>query len=186
MPELVSAAADLLPGVVDPAGALGEGPHWEIVVSPGGLRVRTRDYVRGDRDYERQLRHHQADVDIRARARRRGRGDGRGLPTRGRIVAWSRRSRANLVARLSDLDYTRLYGRYLTCSDCGTDYPEQLDRSPARRSRRAMLVDRSGRLPAMLTLTYPGDWLTVAPDAETVKRHFWALCKRYYERLGER
>jgi hypothetical protein len=48
-----------------------------------------------------------------------------------------------------------------------------------------MLVDRSGRLPAMLTLTYPGDWLTVAPDAETVKRHFWALCKRYQRAWGE-
>jgi hypothetical protein len=31
----------------------------------------------------------------------------------------------------------------------------------------------------MLTLTYPGDWLTVAPDGETVKRHFNALAKRY-------
>jgi hypothetical protein len=31
----------------------------------------------------------------------------------------------------------------------------------------------------MITLTYPGDWVTVAPTAETVKRHLWALCKRY-------
>jgi hypothetical protein len=36
----------------------------------------------------------------------------------------------------------------------------------------------------MLTLAYPGDWLTVAPDAETVKRHFWALCKRYQRAWG--
>jgi hypothetical protein len=40
-------------------------------------------------------------------------------------------------------------------------------------------------LPAMLTLTYPGDWLTVASDAATVKRHFWALCKRYERTWGE-
>ncbi len=39
------------------------------------------------------------------------------LPTRGTIYAWSRRSRARLVARLSDLDYTRLYGRHRTCTD---------------------------------------------------------------------
>jgi len=31
----------------------------------------------------------------------------------------------------------------------------------------------------MLTLTYPGDWLTFAPTAETVTDHFAALCKRY-------
>jgi hypothetical protein len=37
----------------------------------------------------------------------------------------------------------------------------------------------------MLTLTYPGDWLTVAPDGETVKRHFTALAKRYERTWGE-
>jgi hypothetical protein len=184
-PELVSAAADLFPAVVEPAGALAEGPRWEVVVSPGVLRVRSRDYARADRAYERALRHHQADVNIRAAIVAEGEDIADGLPTRGRIVGWSRRSRANLVARLSDLDYTRLYGRYSTCSDCGTDYSERLDRCPACRSPRSVSADRSGRLPAMLTLTYPGDWLSVAPDAETVKRHFWALCKRYERAWGE-
>jgi hypothetical protein len=37
----------------------------------------------------------------------------------------------------------------------------------------------------MLTLTYPGDWLIVAPNAEVVKRHFQALCKRYGRAWGE-
>jgi hypothetical protein len=31
----------------------------------------------------------------------------------------------------------------------------------------------------MVTLTCPGDWLTVAPTAESVTEHFAALCKRY-------
>lgn len=43
----------------------------------------------------------------------------------------------------------------------------------------------SGRLPAMITLTYPGDWLAVAPDAVTVKRvHFKALAKRWQRAWG--
>jgi hypothetical protein len=37
----------------------------------------------------------------------------------------------------------------------------------------------------MITLTYPGDWVTVAPTAEMVKRHLWALCKRYSRAWGE-
>ncbi len=37
----------------------------------------------------------------------------------------------------------------------------------------------------MLTLTYPGDWLTVAPTAEAAIEHFWALCKRYARAWGE-
>jgi len=47
------------------------------------------------------------------------------------------------------------------------------------------MTDRSGRLPAMLTLTYPGDWLTVAPTSEAVAEHFAALCKRYARAWGE-
>jgi hypothetical protein len=113
----------------------------------------------------------------------------------GRAAGWRPREAAgragllsgitNLVARLSDLDYTRLYGRYKTCSDCGTDYSQQRYRCPGCRSSHSLLIDRTGRLPAMLTLTYPGEWLTVAPDAEAIKRHFWALCKRYERAWGE-
>ena len=81
-----------------------------------------------------------------------------------------------MVARLSDLDYTALHGRYRVCADCGQDYAEPPTACPMCGCARAALVDRSTRLPAMLTLTYPGGWLTVAPDGETVKRQFNALC----------
>jgi hypothetical protein len=37
----------------------------------------------------------------------------------------------------------------------------------------------------MLTLTYPGDWLTVAPNGQAVKHHFAALAKRYERAWGE-
>lgn len=35
-----------------------------------------------------------------------------------------------------------------------------------------------GCRPAMVTLTYPGDWMAVAPDSATVKRHWDRLLKR--------
>ena len=38
-----------------------------------------------------------------------------------------------------------------------------------------------GRVPAMVTLTYPADWRTVAPDAEAVKEHLDKF-RRWYER----
>lgn len=47
-----------------------------------------------------------------------------------------------------------------------------------------MLADPH-RLPAMITLTYPGDWLTVAPDGRSVKRHLDALRLRYRRAWGE-
>jgi len=66
-PELVGAAADLLPAVQPTSGQRGEiaeGPRWEIVVSPGVLRVRTRDHAKAERTYERQQRHRRIDADM--------------------------------------------------------------------------------------------------------------------------
>ena len=42
-----------------------------------------------------------------------------------------------------------------------------------------------GRVPAMVTLTYPADWQTVAPDGQTVKAQLKAFRKRYERAWGE-
>jgi hypothetical protein len=60
----------------------------------------------------------------------------------------------------------------------------------SRKSRTAMcrtfaeldytpLVD-DDRVPAMITLTYPGDWESVAPDGASVKRHMMLRRKRFH------
>ncbi len=65
----------------------------------------------------------------------------------------------------------------------------------SRKSRAAMcrtfaeldytpLVE-SGRVPAMITLTYPGDWECVAPDGASVKRHMILWRKRFQRGYGE-
>ena len=41
------------------------------------------------------------------------------------------------------------------------------------------------RLPALVTLTYPGDWLTVAPNGKAAKAHLKAFRKRYEREWGE-
>ena len=46
------------------------------------------------------------------------------------------------------------------------------------------LLERQG-MPGMVTLTYPGDWLTVAPDGKAVKKHFKAFRKRWERAWGE-
>lgn len=43
----------------------------------------------------------------------------------------------------------------------------------------------SGRVPAMVTLTYPGDWEIVAPDGASVKRHIVLWRKRFQREYGE-
>jgi hypothetical protein len=49
---------------------------------------------------------------------------------------------------------------------------------------RPLLADLA-RVPAMVTLTYPADWLTVVPDGKTAKRHLQAFRKRYVKAWGE-
>ena len=50
-----------------------------------------------------------------------------------------------------------LYGRFLACLDCREEYDDSLTACPTCRSGRHAVEDRRGRLPAMVTLTYPGD-----------------------------
>lgn len=181
-PELVQHAADLIPHIRLEPGDLGEGPRWEIVVSPGAFKVRTRNYARAERTHERAVERHRKQIDVAAAW------DGEipdPPPTRGTITGWTRRSRARLVERLADLDYTKLYGRFHICSGCREEFDADLDRCPRCRSGRFKIEDRTGRLPAMLTLTYPGDWLTVAPSAEIAMGHLQSLCKRYARAWGE-
>ena len=65
----------------------------------------------------------------------------------------------------------------------------------SRKSRSAMcrtfaeldytpLVE-SGRVPPMITFTYPGDWEVVAPDGANVKRHMILWRKRFQREYGE-
>jgi hypothetical protein len=65
----------------------------------------------------------------------------------------------------------------------------------SRKSRAAMCrtfaeIDytplvKGGRVPAMVTLTYPGDWESVAPDGASVKRHMVLWRKRFQREWGE-
>ncbi len=52
----------------------------------------------------------------------------------------------------------------------------QLDYSP---------IVSTGRIPAMVTLTYPGDWVTVAPCGKAAKRHLDNWAGRYRTEWGE-
>lgn len=64
------------------------------------------------------------------------------------ISKWTPKSRANMVARFSSLDYSEMFSK-------------------------------SDLIPVMLTLTYPGDWLTVAPTAKASKAHLANFKKRF-------
>lgn len=76
------------------------------------------------------------------------------MPTSRRpIKAWTAKSRANMIARYSSLDYSEMLGDY-------------------------------SKIPVMITLTYPNDWLTVAPTGKAAKAHLISFRKRFERRYG--
>jgi hypothetical protein len=90
-----------------------------------------------------------------------------------------------------------MVGQYL--AEHGTYPPEPQGReitswsrrSRSRMTRRLCELDyapllASGVLPAMLTLTYPGDWLAVAPNGKAVKKHLRAFLERWRRTWGDR
>jgi len=94
-------------GTAWPVGEAPEGPRWWLSVAPGRLRVGSTDLSRGQRASERLAARHDALI-----AAAVGSGDPvaylaalRSLGGRGVITLWSGKSRANMVDRLSTLDY---------------------------------------------------------------------------------
>lgn len=150
--DLVGAAAAMLPRADRWLGD--EGPRWYITVAPGAVRVSTIDRARWERTAEREQEATRKLVDYLARyLDREGEFPADPKPSR-EIIGWSRKSRANMVRTLCELDYEPFF----------TDPSRPL---------------------AMLTLTYPGDWETVAPDGKAVKRHLAAFRRRYERAWGE-
>jgi hypothetical protein len=72
------------------------------------------------------------------------------------VTEWSRKSRSNMVKTFASLDWSPMID-----------------------------LDQAGRVPAMVTLTYPGAWEVVAPDGKTVKRHIQTFLLRYRRAWGE-
>lgn len=132
-----------------------EGPTWRITVAPGALSVGTKDYARAERTAERQAEAHRRDIDMVV-AQMLADEDDDSSPEESsirEIIEWSRKSRARMTRTMCELDYDPLY--------------------------RDADGNLTGRVPAMVTLTYPGDWLTVAPTGRVAKRHLQRFFKRY-------
>lgn len=79
----------------------------------------------------------------------------KGTPGR-EVTGWSAQSRVNMVRVLASLDWGPVHE-----------------------------LAKAGRVLAMVTVTYPGDWEAVAPDGKTVKAHLRAWKERYRRAWGE-
>lgn len=178
--DLVAAAAALVPAVRELTGLAveqAEGPRWEFVISPGALQVRTKDWSKQSRTQERESPRRALDADALAGwIKDRG-----GLAEVERLLA----EEASLPDD-ADKPITRVM--------CGRASTREITEW-SRKSRNNMLrtfcqLDYTPlfadptKLPAMITLTYPGAWLAVAPNGKAAKAQFRAWRERYKRAWG--
>ncbi|WP_100492681.1 rolling circle replication-associated protein [Mycobacteroides abscessus] len=177
-PEMVQSAAALFDKAVpwaadrDRLGTEPESGRFRITVGPGVIRLGWTNPVRAEKASQRALARHELDVadwqhrvnDLFAKASR--------LDPRA-VVTVSRRSLTDVAPGRTGRVITN-WSRKSRSAMCRTF--AELDYTP--------LIE-SGRVPAMVTLTYPGDWETVAPDGASVKRHMVLWRKRFHREYGE-
>jgi hypothetical protein len=132
-----------------------EGPRFRIVISPGAMAVESRDLARAERTWERQEAARQLEVEMMA-AYKAEHGCPDDCPD-GCLHGQAAPLRE--ITEWSRKSRSRMFRAF-----CELDY--------------GPLLERRG-IPAMVTLTYPGDWLTAAPDGKSVKKHLKAFRKRW-------
>jgi hypothetical protein len=157
-PELVQAAAAMYPG--RPAWDGTEGPRPRITIAPGVLQLSRPDLGRRERTANRQADHRARYIDQLAIG--------------------------SVNADISDIQSVSVNILHIVRGQI---------RSWSGRSRSRMVcrlaqldwtpLTSSSRLPAMITLTYPGDWQQVAPDRAAVNRHLDQFRKRFDRAWGE-
>lgn len=144
-----------LPGVFSETAALREGPWPRLELGPGMTRFTRRNLVRQELAAGRREDARQAAIDREARALN--------APMALAEFDW-RVSAGRVIERWSPASRARLIRTILS-----------LDLAP-------LVLGKS--LPVMLTLTLPGRWLEVTPDAATAARKF-ANFRRAYEKKWE-
>lgn len=138
-------AVDSIPRTVAPWRGE-EGPRWQLTVSPGSVRLGTKDYGRISQSEEQRVLRRLRDnpgMTLEMLAPQ---------PTRGTILGWSEKSRARMASTLTTLDYSPILGDDTT--------------------------------PAMVTLTCPGDWQTVAGTPDLFKAAVQRFRSRFYNVYG--
>ena len=177
-PEMVTAAAALFEPAAPWARGHGrqdtesESGRFRITIGPGVVRLGWTNPVRVEKSAERAVGHHQRDVDD-AKLHVRDDLEPGAEHSDQAVVSSTRRSRTAPGQNAVGGVITE-WSRKSRSAMCRTF--AEIDYSP--------LVE-SGRVPAMVTLTYPGDWEIVAPDGASVKRHMMLWRKRFQREYGE-
>jgi hypothetical protein len=209
--DLVATAAHTLPAISDGVGDQREGPRFVVTVGPGLMGVSGRDWRAADVTDARQHRVNMERAADRLAGEQAAAALLALLDAdmvNGRRVGDVTEQLYRLAASVDREKLAEQVDDYLRGqpgdSAAGTELAELLARlreTPVgarvirewSRQSRANMVRRicsldygplfadPGRLPAMVTTTYPGEWLSVAPDGRTCNREHWDRLRKRWE-----
>jgi hypothetical protein len=171
-----------------------EGPRWRLIVSPGVLTVTHRDPARVERAIEAAHRRRRAQVQLEAvelllpdylADEERVEQAAAALAAVG-VVSWDDVARSSDRVRLLEDAIAGLERESGIVHAGGVTMWSRKSRANMRKVLAQLDYGPlfEDGLPAMVTLTYPGAWEQVAPDARTCKRHVDALRKRFERKYG--
>lgn len=103
-PELLDAAAGLFESAPQWDGR--EGPRPRIVIAPGVIALERPDLARRERAAEKAIKAHAMDVEMLAARIAAGNDDQDDESTTVQITGWSARSRARMIRRLAEIDWS--------------------------------------------------------------------------------
>jgi hypothetical protein len=150
-----------------------ESGRFRVTVGRGVIRLGWSNPVRKEKAAQRTVERHDVDVDS-WQIRVKGLLEGASRLDAPAEVAVTQRGSGGISPGRTGRQVTE-WSRKSRSAMCRTF--AELDYTP--------LVE-SGRVPAMVTLTYPGDWETVAPDGVSVKRHMVSWRKRFTANTANR
>ncbi|MFJ9448653.1 hypothetical protein ACIRRH_43740 [Kitasatospora sp. NPDC101235] len=162
-----------------------EGPRPRIVIAPGVVRLEAPDLAKRERSMER----HADDQTLTAKL------DGPELKRYLDAVHGWKRDDDDQVVEVEKFDGTPAEWMRRDKGETSLTGREVFEWSRKSRARMilrmaeldwAPLFEIPGRIPAMVTLTYPGEWESVAGDGKEVKRHLVTFLKRYERAWGGR
>ncbi|EIU07682.1 hypothetical protein MA5S0422_0562 [Mycobacteroides abscessus 5S-0422] len=156
----------------DRLGTEPESGRFRITVGPGVIRLGWTNPVRREKASRQAMERHELDV-----------------------ADWQYRVK-DLLTKASQLDAQAVVTvSQRSLADIAPGRTGRVITAWSRKSRSAMCrvfaeldytpLVQSGRTPAMVTFTYPGDWETVAADGASVKRHMMLWRKRFQREYGE-
>lgn len=150
-----------------------EGRTFRVELGPGIASCASFDATRRERAWERSELGRTKAVDVSSLF-----DEGElGSASVGTVTAWSSKSRARMVRGFASVDWSGLTRCY-----CG-----ELFTALCHSLVAVKRCDIHAVLPlAMVTLTYPGDWLRVAPTGKHAKRHLAIFRQRWARAMGWR